>query len=149
MIFDNVTLPPRVQVEDLYSLYEKRERATSLGEQQQNENILVNKLMSNTTDNIRVTLDADEILFLVINGKCAINISNIITDTQTFNLGGLTKLLKTTLSMMTYFVVLSQDRLASACIKEVIDGTGCHVMRFREEFKPVTGDEIKLIGVKP
>ena len=148
MIFDNVTLPPRVQVENLYPLFEQRETATSIPEEQEYEATLVNALMSNTTDNIRVTLAEDEILYLVINTKCAINISNIITDTRTFNLGSLNKLLKTTLSIMTYFVVLRQDRLASACIKEVIDGTGCHVMRFRDEFKPVTGDEIKLTGVK-
>lgn len=146
MLFERVAPVPEGILNNLYPLVTTIENTINIEQQAQNEKEFITALMSQTTDNIRVTLDPDEILYVVINVKHAINITNILTDTTTFNLGGLVKLLKTTQSTFTYFVIMTDDRKGSICIKEIIGGTGCHAMQHKREMSPVTGMRVNLKG---
>lgn len=148
MLFDKVTLPIAGTLKDLYPLVNQRATAPSADDCEAIERELVQELMSLTTDNIQVTLESHELLYVVIDANYAINISNILPDVKTFNLGSLIKLLKTTLSTYTYFVVMSHDRKDSVCIKEVHTETGCHAMHYRTALYPKTGDHIELRGSK-
>ena len=85
--------------------------------------------MALATDNIQVELEDHEELFIVIDAKFALSITNAFPEQTTFNLGSYLKILSPTQSSFTYYVVMDKKRTDSVCIKELMSEDRCSVTR--------------------
>lgn len=121
MLFNKVSPPPKTAIESIVAPH--REKIDSLRKHKNQaplieaEGEFVRELFSKTEDSLVVTLDPDELMFFVIDGRWVVNVSRHLPQRQ-FNLGGFLKLLSPTHYSYTYAVIMHESRDNSCAVRE-------------------------------